>query len=286
MASPNGSARCSRWRAASTTWIASRKWPTRSRTWMRIRARPVCVPTLNIRISMTSRCTRWMRARRSRRAGKCKDWRANWAWRWNSWSAFDRRCRSAPARDMDFGHCNNGAVHGQGLHGRQSGRAACAISRGSLRQSLVFLDRIAQQLIADQLLRAIAQQPVVDRLGGDAQRARGLTLVVVEMRERLQQHLALDVVEGHADGETNRPVAAAGRPQRLLGLRLHVNFAVLAGHDVVPLHRMPQFAHVAGPGAITQAAQRIRVEDLGGAVTLVQAIEEMPCQQRNVFRSE
>src|SRR4051812_14678080 len=86
--------------------------------------------------------------------------------------------------------------------GRRAPPADPSVNR--YRQSFRLADfGLADGFFIDEPEFAIAQQAVVDRLGGDAERTRRLALVVAVISERLEQHLALDVVECHADLEAH-----------------------------------------------------------------------------------
>src|SRR5690606_15781281 len=91
----------------------------------------------------------------------------------------------------------------------------------------------------------------VDGPGGDAEDARGERLVAPRVPEGLLDHLPLDLLHRHADGDDDR---TAGRESGPFGhgfahrLRQVLELdAAAAGEDDRALDGVFEFAHVAGP---------------------------------------
>src|SRR5262245_31409335 len=111
---------------------------------------------------------------------------------------------------------------------------------------------------------------VVQRLEADAQRPRGLRLVVARRGQRLQDQRALGGVEGRAHVEHDGVGAGRDRRDRAGQRQVRGRDQPAVAHDGRALEAVAQLADVAGPRVRAQHSKR-RIVDRGDALVVLGA---------------
>src|SRR5574341_329971 len=125
-------------------------------------------------------------------------------------------------------------------------------------------------------------EAVVESLEADLEDVRRLLLVTLEMLECREDQAALGLRDRGADLELQARFAHASI-RDAEGQRVDAD--LVFRHDESALHHVAQLAHVAGPAMDAQALDRRPRELLGGALLLVEAVQEVLGQELDVLPS-
>src|SRR5262245_34505840 len=124
---------------------------------------------------------------------------------------------------------------------------------------------------------------VVQRLEADAERPRGLGLVVARRGQRLQDQRALGGIEGRAHVEHDGAGSGWDRRDRAGQREMHGRDQAAVAHDGRALEAVAELAHIAGPRVRAQHAER-RIVHRGDALVVLGAelLEKGLDQERDV----
>ena len=100
------------------------------------------------------------------------------------------------------------------------------------------------------------------------------------MRKGLQQHVAFDLVEAHADTKDDGVVIQRLRHRSIRARRPD---GILASHHIGTLHRVAQLTDIARPRAQHPLRKQFGRQVAARAVAFVEAVEETLGQRRDVF---